>query len=127
MSLVEEAALHLIEGDTESQFATIISRLEHIRLYDSRTRIQIRLSPVIIQLNGLDTFCLRFRGYSIVPGTAVGMSQCTSKMLVTAIDAAHLTNPETRGIMLASVSQGANREIYLKTLTVCGGAESNDS
>ena len=48
-------------------------------------------------------------------------------MLLTSLDAAHLTNPSTRGVMLASVFQGADREIWLKALSICAGTESKDT
>ena len=81
----------------------------------------------MISVNGTDTFRLRFRGYSLVPGKDVGIQQSESKMSVTAIDEADLTNPETRGVMLASVIQGADREIHLKSLSICGGVETTDA
>ena len=106
----------MVEGDTHSQFASLISRLEMLKLYDSRTRILIRLTPIHIQVNETQTFGFRFRGYSIVPGTSIGLR--TSESAVTIIDAAHLTNPETRGVMFLSTVYGADREIHLKFLTV---------
>ena len=76
---------------------------------------------------GTKTFGLRFRGYSVVPGTAVGLHSHESRTLITAADAAHLTNPNTRGVMLATVLYGADRAIYLKCLSVCAGVESNST
>ena len=38
---LKKRALRIVEGDPESQFATIISRLEQLRLVDTRTRIQV--------------------------------------------------------------------------------------
>ena len=70
---------------------------------------------------GTKTFGLRFRGYSVVPGTAIGLHSYELKTCVTAADAAHLTNPITRGVMFASVVYGADREVYLKCLSVCSG------
>ena len=62
-----------------------------------------------------------------MPGTSVRMRVNSCRTLVTAMDAAHLTNPSTRGIMLASTTQGADHEIYLKTLSVCAGTETSDA
>ena len=69
-------------------------------------------------LGGTQLLQVLLSEYVIMPG----------KVWSTAIiDAAHLTNPSTRGVMLASVVQGADREIYLKCLSVCGGAETNNA
>ena len=62
-----------------------------------------------------------------MPGTAVRYANDTRKTLVTSLDAAHLTNLSTRGIMLASVVKTADGDILLKTLSVCSGTETSDS
>ena len=85
------------------------------------------LNPIHYDESGTSEFGFRFRGYAVVPGSAIAIHNCNSRTHVTAIDAAHLTNPETRGIMAASVVFGANREIYLKCLRICGGAESAET
>ena len=49
---------------------------------------------------------------------------CRREGLVTQIDAAHLKDPSTRGIMQTSVKLGADREVHLGCLSVCAGNES---
>ena len=70
---LKKTVTRLVDGDIGSQFSFLISRLENIKLHDARTRINIRLTPVIANINGNQTFAYRFRGYSIVPGTSVRM------------------------------------------------------
>ena len=109
------------------QFACLVSRLEFVKLHDAQTKINLRLSPVYLTCNGEKTFAYRFRGYSVVPGTSVRLRSSEGKTLITAMDAAHLTNPSTRGVTLALVVKGADREIYLKALSVCAGTETKDA
>ena len=108
---LKKSLTKIVDGDIGSQFACLVSRLEFVKLHDTQTRINLRLSPINLTCNGETTFAYRFRGYSVVPGTSVRLRSSEGKTLITAMDAAHLTNRLTRGVMLASVVQGADREI----------------
>ena len=55
-SRLKQRILNIVEGDIETQFATLISRLENLKTFDPRTRIRVRLTPVTICLKGMETF-----------------------------------------------------------------------
>ena len=59
-----------------------------------------------------------------MPGIKHRMQETGREGLVTQIDAAHLKDPSTRGIMQTSVKLGADREVHLGCLSVCAGNES---
>ena len=63
----------------------------------------------------------------MIPGTSIRYRENQYVTKLTAMDAAHLTNPATGGVTLASVFQGPDREIYTKCLSVCGGTETTDA
>ena len=62
-----------------------------------------------------------------MPGSKHRMQATKREGLVTQIDAAHLKDPSTRGIMQSSVKLGADREVHLQCLSVCAGNESINS
>ena len=43
---LKKSVSRIVDGDVDSQFATLISRLEKVKLHDRQTRINLRLSPV---------------------------------------------------------------------------------
>ena len=63
----------------------------------------------------------------MVHGSKKRIQQTQKEGVVTLLDAAHLTNNATKGIMQATVKHGANREVHLQTLSICAGNESKDS
>ena len=58
---LKKSLAKVVDGDVESQFACLVSRLEFVKLHDAQTKINLRLSPVYLTCNGGKTFAYRFR------------------------------------------------------------------
>ena len=43
---LKKIVTQIVDGNLETQFACLISRLEQVKLHDSQTRINLRLAPV---------------------------------------------------------------------------------